>query len=593
MIRSVADLRDRPDSRTEQGSSNPPSPLRVTVASGDIPGFEHRFTKSFRIGRDDACDVSIKSDLVSRVHAEVAWRDGEWWITDAGSTNGIYVDGERVECVPLRDRADVRFARQGPVLAFVVETDVPPRRARDPSPSPSAEQRPRDAQPRAAGRLRGRKTSEPGSSEPVADSARKPMDRRPSRGTSSSTPAKRAADAAARGAQPADRRRKGSLTDYIDHYVKGQTSDEAGDHTMMIRRAVATVQKKQRRRYVGMIAVALLLVVAAGIYAAYQRAETRRVQDAAAGLFTQMKELDLQIVQVKAIVESTGNGSIVEQLQRLEQSRERMAQRYDGYVTELGEYRALTEEEKVIHKVARAFNESELVMPAAFARAVNRMIADYWQTTGRERFIRAVNEAEGKGYVPRIVRTLRTHGLPPQFFYLALQESNFNVHAIGPPTRWGRAKGMWQFIPSTATHYGLDPGPYKDADVVDPQDERQDFGRSTEAAARYLQTIYGTLAQASGLLVVASYNWGEHAVANKLGDLAGPQTIPKEALEGIPEDPASRNYWNFLGVYRDRMPDETKDYVLKIFAAAVIGENPRLFGFDMDNPIARYVDGAG
>ena len=33
------------------------------------------------------------------------------------------------------------------------------------------------------------------------------------------------------------------------------------------------------------------------------------------------------------------------------------------------------------------------------------------------------------------------------------------------------------------------------------------------------------------------------------------------------------------------MPRETKDYVLKIVAAAVIGENPRLFGFDFDNPL--------
>jgi membrane-bound lytic murein transglycosylase D len=38
------------------------------------------------------------------------------------------------------------------------------------------------------------------------------------------------------------------------------------------------------------------------------------------------------------------------------------------------------------------------------------------------------------------------------------------------------------------------------------------------------------------------------------------------------------------------MPDETRDYVLKIFAAAVIGHNPRLFGLDMDNPLTRYME---
>jgi hypothetical protein len=37
------------------------------------------------------------------------------------------------------------------------------------------------------------------------------------------------------------------------------------------------------------------------------------------------------------------------------------------------------------------------------------------------------------------------------------------------------------------------------------------------------------------------------------------------------------------------MPQETRNYVLRIFAAAVIGRNPRLFGFNFDNPLARYM----
>ena len=89
--------------------------------------------------------------------------------------------------------------------------------------------------------------------------------------------------------------------------------------------------------------------------------------------------------------------------------------------------------------------------------------------------------------------------------------------------------------------------------------------------------------------MIASYNWGEHRIVNKLEELPGPQAIPQEALEGIPEDPTARNYWRFLGEYADRMPEETKDYVLKIFSAAVIGEHPQQFGFDFDNPLAPYM----
>jgi hypothetical protein len=85
--------------------------------------------------------------------------------------------------------------------------------------------------------------------------------------------------------------------------------------------------------------------------------------------------------------------------------------------------------------------------------------------------------------------------------------------------------------------------------------------------------------------VAASYNWGEHRVAGRLDDLAGPQTIPVAALDGIPENPEARSYWRFLVEFRDRMPDETRDYVLKIFAAAVIGDEPYRFGLDVRSPL--------
>ena len=49
-----------------------------------------------------------------------------------------------------------------------------------------------------------------------------------------------------------------------------------------------------------------------------------------------------------------------------------------------------------------------------------------------------------------------------QFFYLALQESNFDAYTSGPPTRSGIAKGMCQFVPPTAMKYGLRIGPLAD-----------------------------------------------------------------------------------------------------------------------------------
>ncbi len=54
----------------------------------------------------------------------------------------------------------------------------------------------------------------------------------------------------------------------------------------------------------------------------------------------------------------------------------------------------------------------------------------------------------------------------------------------------------------------------------------------------------------------------------------------------MPQNPRERNFWVLLTKHRDDVPKQTYDYVLSILSAAVIGENPRLFGFQFDNPLA-------
>ena len=131
---------------------------------------------------------------------------------------------------------------------------------------------------------------------------------------------------------------------------------------------------------------------------------------------------------------------------------------------------------------------------------------------------------------------------------------------------------MWQFVPETAMKYGLHLGPLIDLRRPDPADDRHHYDRETKAAARYLKDLYSTDAQASGLLVMACYNWGEN------------QVLP--LVRSMPANPRERNFWRLLANHRNKIPQETYDYVFYITSAAVIGENPRLFGFDFDNPLA-------
>jgi hypothetical protein len=53
----------------------------------------------------------------------------------------------------------------------------------------------------------------------------------------------------------------------------------------------------------------------------------------------------------------------------------------------------------------------------------------------------------------------------------------------------------------------------------------------------------------------------------------------------MPPNPGQRNFWRLLSEHRSQIPPETYNYVFYITAAAVIGENPRLFGFNFDNPL--------
>src|SRR4029077_12064494 len=70
----------------------------LTISSGEGAGtsFEPHGER-FVLGRDDACDVVLDDEEVSRQHAAVAeLPDGRLRIEDLGSRNGTFVDGERI-----------------------------------------------------------------------------------------------------------------------------------------------------------------------------------------------------------------------------------------------------------------------------------------------------------------------------------------------------------------------------------------------------------------------------------------------------------------------------------------------------------------
>ncbi len=348
----------------------------------------------------------------------------------------------------------------------------------------------------------------------------------------------------------------------LKRYFARNAPTDISAHTAALRRALRGVQRQRAKKYLVALLVVAIVGASASGYAYHLRKEIKRQRAAAEDLFYSSKNLELAIAKFQRDAADR---------QSYRTRHDELEVQYRDYMEELGIYDDKTPDEvRLIYRVAHRFGESEVNIPKEFVDEVRRYIK-LWKTTPRLR--EAMERAQQNGYGQRIAQILLEHDLPPEFFYLALQESDLNVESVGPRTRFGIAKGMWQFIPGTARDYGLKTGPLVGVGRKDPLDDRHDFEKSTRAAAKYLRRIYMTDAQASGLLVIASYNWG--------------QTKVLRLIRSMPENPRQRNFWQLLVQYRDQIPKETYDYVFSIVSAAVIGESPELFGFDFESPFSR------
>jgi len=375
--------------------------------------------------------------------------------------------------------------------------------------------------------------------------------------------------------------------------------EDAGDFTRIVRRLIREDRSSRGRSYKKVIwALALLLTVSAGLVA-YQQLALSSARQLAIDMFYDIKTVEVSLSQADIRLEESAQvleetiKAVADEKLRVEQDRIRAEQqkiaaerqrlareaeklntmkaKYQQYVKEANALKltfptAAQYEVELISRVARGFGESELELPDGFVAEVRKYI-QYWQRSSRMQ--RAIDNLEKNNYAPIVISALKNEGLPLHFIYLPLQESNYDNQAIGPETRFGIAKGAWQFLAITAQEYGLSPGPLADVREYDEQDTRFDFERATRAGAKYLKRIYGTEAQASGLLVVASYNYGHSRV--------------REMIKSMPDNPRDKNFWKFIQHYD--IPQETYDYVFYIFSAAVIGEDPKHFGFKFKPPL--------
>ncbi len=343
---------------------------------------------------------------------------------------------------------------------------------------------------------------------------------------------------------------------------------EKEEQLRLLRQEIRSLLGKTSRQYRLIVALVSVFLIASLVALYFRDQSARRVErlhDTAVEIYYAMKSLELEIGKLQG---QQGSEELAEQFAKQRSVFETYAREELGISRE-----KMSEEDWLIYTVTRRFGECDVNMPPGYTNRVKQFIRR-WQWNGGQRYREALARAQELDLPSRIVHTILQYNIPPEFFYLAMQESNFRPDAVGKRTRYGIAKGMWQFIPMTARQYDLHVGPFVDLEKPDAFDDRHDIDKSTEAAARYLHYLYLTEAKGSGLLVMACYNWGEGKVL--------------KIVQSMPEDPQQRNFWNLLGNTTLQVPDETFDYVFYIVSAAVIGENPRLFGFDFENPLKPY-----
>ena len=127
----------------------------------------------------------------------------------------------------------------------------------------------------------------------------------------------------------------------------------------------------------------------------------------------------------------------------------------------------------------------------------------------------------GERYLYYIVGELEKRGMPLELALLPVVESAFNPVAYSR----SRASGLWQFIPSTGKHYGLQQNWWID--------ERRDVIRATNAALDYLQYL-NRYFNGDWYLAIAAYNGGEGTVSRAVERNAGAGT-PDRLLQPRPQ----------------------------------------------------------
>ncbi|WP_186379989.1 lytic transglycosylase domain-containing protein [Yersinia mollaretii] len=238
-------------------------------------------------------------------------------------------------------------------------------------------------------------------------------------------------------------------------------------------------------------ALTLLLLYVAGSWIAGMLSAVGKVSGALGGI-------PALVTVAGGYVAAIAGNEVIERIKALSEGRE-----YDqiqGHSAEMNELERLKRRNWAVNNPNTPYPEGEPVQHAQAAKATGKGKALLDWMSGQFGKLEA------------------QYGLPTGLLRsVATTESGGNQFAVGPKTKYGQAKGLFQFMDPTASSMGL-----KGNDVYDPE-------KSANAAAKYLSQLLkatgGDLSKALG-----AYNWGIGNVQKK-----GLGNAPLETLNYIPK----------------------------------------------------------
>jgi soluble lytic murein transglycosylase-like protein len=351
----------------------------------------------FRAGRDPGNDLVIEGSegaIVSSRHLEIRRSENTFRLVDLGSTNGTYLDGQRITESALHNHSLITMGPGGPEFEFELQE---------------------------------------ASGTDLNQTLRLPV-------TPSRLPAQAPGQVSIVLPAPSTGRQDELLKEAVKRARQARRSGIGGQTSLIMREMLDKALHRSSRKFKFTIGVLVFALVGVSAYAGWtiQNLKKQKVQ------------IDDEINQVETELQSAGNDPkrVDELLERLDGYQKQALTMQKTLLYRLG---VRSEEQDFVESEIKAllkeFGAEEYSISKEFAEQVRRFIRQY-QERDRPHMERALGRSRKD--LEAVRKQLEAERLPPDLAYMALVESAF----IGGTSSAGAA-GLWQFTPATAKAYGL------------------------------------------------------------------------------------------------------------------------------------------